>query len=462
MKAPLLPLLAASAIWCATACAQEKQPQAEALGAAWDHFNNARYDEGLASIEQSLATLHEKADAEAKAALGFAAAERAHDAGAMNTAGTLLLIKGRLLEKQGGMAAALNAYDACVARFPFAQAWDPGGWFWKPAADAKERALRLRLTEAVAARTLESAIFPEKEDALDIPAQRRAATLLAAEWLAAERFDDLDFLAKTARAKKLRFSNGEWMLPAVYNGLETPRERPQNDAAWLAWRGTLQGWQKHAPDSITARLAEVAHLIRYAWKARGSGYAGTVTEEGWKLMAERLTEAQKLLRTIPKTCPQWHDNALTIGLGAGWSDSAHQKMFENGWKSFPGYTPFISQRVYFLLPRWNGGPGAWQKWSADFAKKEGVQHYVNALQTAYTYEKEEAFSGIDPTLLHESCAAQVAKRPGSLYQLHRGARMLARAQAPQAAEWMAKLGQTYQSEVWSSYSRIEETRVGLK
>lgn len=206
----------------------------------------------------------------------------------------------------------------------------------------------------------------------------------------------------------------------------------------------------------------MAHLISYAWKARGSGYASTVPEDGWKQMAERLTEAQKLLRSIPKTCPQWHHNALTIGLGAGWEDSEHQKMFENGWKSFPGYTPFISQRVYFQLPRWHGRPGSWQKWAADFAKKEGVQYYVNALQTAYNYEKEAAFAGIDPALLSESCAAQVKERPGSLYQLHRAARMLVRAEAPQAAEWMAKLGQTYQSEVWSSYSRIEETRAALK
>src|SRR5207302_6524764 len=33
--------------------------------------------------------------------------------------------------------------------------------------------------------------------------------------------------------------------------------------------------------------------IKFAWDARGGGYAGTVTPEGWKLFRERLDEATK-------------------------------------------------------------------------------------------------------------------------------------------------------------------------
>jgi tetratricopeptide (TPR) repeat protein len=62
-----------------------------------------------------------------------------HKKGALNDVGTCLYIMGQALEKQEKNAEALAAYKQLTEKVPFAQCWDPQGWFWKPAAAAKDR-----------------------------------------------------------------------------------------------------------------------------------------------------------------------------------------------------------------------------------------------------------------------------------------------------------------------------------
>jgi tetratricopeptide (TPR) repeat protein len=58
---------------------------------------------------------------------------------ALNDVGTCLFITGQALEKQDKGADALKSYKDLVEKVPFAQCWDPKGWFWKPAEAAKAR-----------------------------------------------------------------------------------------------------------------------------------------------------------------------------------------------------------------------------------------------------------------------------------------------------------------------------------
>jgi tetratricopeptide (TPR) repeat protein len=58
---------------------------------------------------------------------------------ALNDVGTCLYITGQALEKQDKGAEAIKSYKELVEKLPFAQCWDPKGWFWKPAEAAKGR-----------------------------------------------------------------------------------------------------------------------------------------------------------------------------------------------------------------------------------------------------------------------------------------------------------------------------------
>lgn len=58
---------------------------------------------------------------------------------ALNDVGTCYFIRGQILEKQGKAKEAIESYKFLVENLPYAQTWDPKGWFWKPANAASER-----------------------------------------------------------------------------------------------------------------------------------------------------------------------------------------------------------------------------------------------------------------------------------------------------------------------------------
>lgn len=62
---------------------------------------------------------------------------------ALNDVGTCYLIKGQSLEALGRKPEAITAYKSVAEQLPFAQCWDPQGWFWKPADAAREKLKKL-------------------------------------------------------------------------------------------------------------------------------------------------------------------------------------------------------------------------------------------------------------------------------------------------------------------------------
>jgi tetratricopeptide (TPR) repeat protein len=456
MKLPAM-VLALAFITSARVSGQGEKAQ-DVLGAAWDHFNAGRHDEGLAVIDKALANREPDAKKQAAEMRGFDAKGHEWDHAAVNTAGTLLLIRGRILEKQGHSSAALETYQRVVDDYPFAQAWDPAGWFWHPGEDAKRRAIMCLLRSALKARQLDEKFFPEKEDALDLPAQRTATAWVAGELLANDNFDALDFMAETARAKRIKFSNGDWMLRSIYAGLDTPYPVAKTEDDWKSWRDRLARWRETAPGSVTAKVAEAGYMIKYAWKARGSGYADKVKPEAWAIFEERISEAAKLLLAAPRECPEWYQAMSTVALAQDWDSKDYDEMFEEGWKAFPGFSPLVESKTYYLLPRWHGDPGDWQRFAVEFAGKYGPEHYVTAVNYASRFEGEETFRDIDKELLRRGWEVRIKEHPGSLALLHGYARMLVKIGDPHAAEWLDKLGDTYHAETWSSYSRVEEVR----
>src|SRR5262245_43970923 len=54
-----------------------------------------------------------------------------------------------------------------------------------------------------------------------------------------------------------------------------------------------KAWCEARKDSALARLVRGTHYMHWAWEARGSGWANSVSEDGWKLFRERLGLAKK-------------------------------------------------------------------------------------------------------------------------------------------------------------------------
>jgi tetratricopeptide (TPR) repeat protein len=140
----LLPLLIAI-VAALSAQAQQldfgDRTSATITGKAWAALNAKNYPDAVAYAQECV-KMYEKQAVEMQGGLKEPVAgdkEAVAKLWALNDVGTCLFIMGQALEKQNKGAEALAAYKQLVAKTPFAQTWDPKGWFWKPAEGAKTR-----------------------------------------------------------------------------------------------------------------------------------------------------------------------------------------------------------------------------------------------------------------------------------------------------------------------------------
>lgn len=233
---------------------------------------------------------------------------------------------------------------------------------------------------------------PETEEINDT--SNRVANLLAAK-----DYDKLDELATEYRASKEGYADGTWKLGSIYAGTQLPDNA--DDAAWESRQREIQNWIGAKPESVTARIALARFLRDYAWKARGSGYANTVTDESWRLFGERLNQAAEVLkdaRNLKETCPVYWSTLMGVGLGLQISKAQFNSIFNQATETEPSYEYYYRTRAVFLLPRWNGDEGEWEKDLAQSADRiggeEGDLVYAQVVWSIHQYgEHIDVFEG---------------------------------------------------------------------
>ena len=191
-----------------------------------------------------------------------------------------------------------------------------------------------------------------------------------------EKFAELDCLADHARSGKERLPGGLWRIQQMYEGLRQPVSYPVH-ATQEDWTHLLQGLQKWArmrPKSITARVALALAYLDYAHDARGSGYANTVSNSGWKLFEERTAEARRILEqasTLPTKCPEWYVAMQVVSLNQSWSVAEARALFEEANKFESEYYIYARDLAYYLLPKWSGKAGDTEKFVQEIADRIG-------------------------------------------------------------------------------------------
>ena len=191
-----------------------------------------------------------------------------------------------------------------------------------------------------------------------------------------EKFAELDCLADHARSGKERLPGGLWKIHLLYLGLREPLPYPlhatQED--WTSLLERLQRWVKARPESITARVALALAYLEYASDARGSGYANTVSESGWKLFGERTAEARRILEEASKLstkCPEWYVAMQMVSLNQSWPVTEARALFEEANKFEPEYYTYARDLAFYLLPKWNGEAGDTEKFVKEIADRIG-------------------------------------------------------------------------------------------
>ena len=108
---------------------------------AWGALDEKNFDNAVAYAKKCVEMYEKQAVEMQKGLTSPMAGERdaVSKMGALNDVGTCLFIMGQALEKQDKGQDALATYMQIFEKVPFAQCWDPKGWFWKPADAAKGR-----------------------------------------------------------------------------------------------------------------------------------------------------------------------------------------------------------------------------------------------------------------------------------------------------------------------------------
>jgi hypothetical protein len=187
-------------------------------------------------------------------------------------------------------------------------------------------------------------------------------------------FAQLDCLADAARAGKTRFSGGAWKLRNIYIGLAEPCPGHPTQEDWSKHFELMERWAKQNPHSITAPIALAESYVRFGWDARGGGYADSVSDSGWKLMAERAAKAKAILEEnaeLAKKCPDWYLAMQLVAQAQGWDLVQARALYEKAVAFEPGYQYYYRVLAEYLQPKWEGQEGDAARFAEEAANKVG-------------------------------------------------------------------------------------------
>lgn len=202
-------------------------------------------------------------------------------------------------------------------------------------------------------------------------------------------FAKLEGLAAELSEKKSRFRDGDWKILHFYECMDCRKDEPES--MWKLHAEIHKDWESKFPKSATAKIATAEFLITYAWHARSDKFADKVTEEGWKLFAERLAAARRSLdeaKAIDRKCPMLWFCYQTVALGQGWKSSEYNQLFNDAKSCEPEFYPHDLARAKFLLPRWHGKPGEWETAAEEQIAKQGKtgpEIYARVVKEQATY-----------------------------------------------------------------------------
>jgi hypothetical protein len=191
--------------------------------------------------------------------------------------------------------------------------------------------------------------------------------------LATQKFQELDCIADVARASKSQFAGGRWKLNVLYWAIEEPQGHATEED-WASHLNALRRWVSVRPKSITARVALANAYTAYAWNARGSDYAGTVTQSGWKLLHERVAKARTILEEasrLKNKCPHWYVVMQRVALAEGWDLSRETTLLAQAVAFEPGYHYYYRNHANYLKPQWNGEEGDAERYAVQVADHVG-------------------------------------------------------------------------------------------
>ncbi len=283
--------------------------------------------------------------------------------------------------------------------------------------------------------------------------------------LQAGKFEQLDCLADSVRARKETFPGGMWKIHIIYGGLEKPPlHATQED--WDTHMQLLQTWVSASPESITARIALAESYINYGWDARGSGFSDTVSDSGWKLFTERTAKAKQTLEeasALPAKCPEWYVAMQNVALAQGWELDARQALLDKAVKFEPAYYYYYRLYANSIQTKWGGEEGEVAKFLQKTADQIGGEAgdilYFRAAATMVCGCQSDQGLNLSWPRIQKGFAA-VEKRNGPSLENWNSMAHMAQSfsDGMVAFKLFERIGDQWSETVWRTYPEFESAK----
>jgi len=120
-------------------------------------------------------------------------------------------------------------------------------------------------------------------------------------------------------------------------------------------------WVAAAPESFVPSYLKGEAHVKWGWDARGSGYANTVTEEGWEIFGRELQKAKEsytLANRISSTQAYGYTGLLIVARALRASDEVREAYFAAAIKADPDYLSAYEMKLEAIYPKWGGSAKA--------------------------------------------------------------------------------------------------------
>lgn len=233
-----------------------------------------------------------------------------------------------------------------------------------------------------------------------------------------KKYDRLDGVVAALREHAV--IPGGSHVPMLTDTMESFHEPQMYVEPW-EWEQRLEAWVEERPNCELARLALANYRINEGWAARGVGFAGDVTEEGWAKLLAMGEDGNQLLAPLmkqPKPPAEAFFLQLRVAKMLGRGLDEQLELAERLLEIVPDYAPFHNEMVGNLLPRWFGTPGASGAYADKVAKQvggdKGESLYAAMGFTLMRSIRSKDFveeSGVDVKRLAEALASKAQRNP---------------------------------------------------
>jgi hypothetical protein len=312
------------------------------------------------------------------------------------------------------------------------------------------------------------AIAPEAPESSEVQDESaRALHAQIVELFQSRQYGQIDALAQQLRSQRVRFRGGAWQLTVLYGAIRSPGSMTATDADWQALIAKLQGWIASDQGAPTPRIALAQAYLTFAWKARGNGFANTVTPQGWALFSERVQSARTALedaRGVSVNCPEWYRAMQTVALAQGWPGKQVDLLAQAAMAHDPEYYYFALAEANYLLPKWYGKPGDTEAYAAQVADavggREGDALYFLVASRLNCCKRAQA-AGMDEARVQRGFAALDQMYGSTNRERNEAAFLALRAGDTTAAQALfARIGNDWAAAVWRSKARFDASRTG--